>query len=218
MIENIKDNEKFKKYYDILIQENNKYNLTNITDETEVYYKHFLDSLKLGEYIDLNNKSLCDVGSGAGFPGIPLKIMYKDMKLTIIEPTLKRCNFLNMLVKELELDNVIIINDRVENCKELRECYDYVTARAVSNLPMLLELCIPLVKVNGIFCPMKGSNFQEEIEASINALKELDCKVVDVKTYQLSEYGMHSVILINKIKETNKKYPRGYALIKKKPL
>ncbi len=206
----------FKKYYNFLVSENEKYNLTSITLEKEVYIKHFLDSLALENIMDLNAISLCDVGSGAGFPSIPLKIMYPNIKLTIIEPTLKRCKFLEMLVEILELKDVEIINDRAENIKG--RSFDVVSARAVSNLSILLELCIPLVKVNGFFVAYKGSNFQEELNAANNALTKLNSRLIDVYQYDLEEFGKHSLIKVVKEKETNKIYPRPYAQIKKKPL
>ena len=206
----------FEKYYKFLVEENNKYILTSITDKDEVYIKHFLDSLSIENIIDLDNISLCDVGSGAGFPAIPLKIMYPNIKLTIIEPTLKRCNFLKQVVEMLNMKDVEIINDRAENIKDMH--FDVVCARAVSNLSILLELCIPLVKVNGYFISMKGSNYKEELDDASNALNALDAKVEDIYEYDLEEYGKRVLLKIKKIKETKKIYPRMYSQIKKKPL
>ncbi len=217
-IDNIKSNQLFDEYYKFLIEENEKYNLTAITEKEEVFYKHFLDCAKALEYIDLSGKVICDVGSGAGFPGIVLKILCPSLKLYIIEPIGKRCNFLNMLVKRLNLKDVVIINDRAENIKQYRNYFDYVFARAVSNLPMLIELCIPLVKVSGSFIALKGSNYQEEIDSSKNALDELKSLVLKIDTYELEEYGLHSIININKKSKTPDKYPRAYAQIKHKPL
>ena len=219
-MERIKNNDKFKLYYDFLVQENEKYNLTNITEQNEAYIKHFYDSVQMENIVDLNSvKTLCDVGSGAGFPSIPLKILYPHLHVTIVEPTLKRCNFLNQLVKTLQLDNVIIINDRAENMKDLRNNFDIVTARAVASMPILLELCVPLVKVDGMFISLKGSSFHEEMTLSSNAIKELFVKVTKVYEYELpNNYGKHSLIVFNKFKQTNIKYPRNYSTIKKKPL
>lgn len=217
-IEDIYNNKLFEKYYEILVEENSKYNLTAITEKEEVYYKHFYDCAYLLNYIDLDNKVICDVGSGAGFPGIVLKIMCPSLKLFIIEPIGKRCNFLKMLVEKLELTNVVIINDRAENIKQYRNYFDYCFARAVSNLPMLCELCIPLVKVNGYFVALKGSNYQEEIDLAANALKELKSVVDNIYTYELKEYGTHSIVNINKKSKTIDKYPRPFAQIKKNPL
>ena len=215
-INDIINNDSFKKYYEFLKEENEKYNLTTITEENEVYYKHFIDSLSVENIVDLDNIWFCDVGSGAGFPSIPLKIMHPTMRLTIIEPTLKRCNFLKELVNLLNLRDVEIINDRAENVKDRH--FDIVSARAVSSLPILLELCIPLVKVNGYFIAFKGSNYQEELTLSNNALKKLDAKLVDLYKYDLDTYGTHYLLKVLKEKETNKIYPRIYSQIKKKPL
>lgn len=219
-MERIKNNEKFKLYYNFLIQENEKYNLTNITNEEEAYIKHFYDSIQIENAVNLNSiTSLCDVGSGAGFPSIPLKIVYPHLHITIIEPTLKRCNFLKQLVDLLQIENVVIINDRAENMKELRNSFDIVCARAVASMPILLELCVPMVKVNGLFVSLKGSSFHEEMLLSKNAIKLLDVEVNKIYEYQLlNNYGSHSIILFNKKKETNLKYPRNYSMIKKKPL
>ena len=215
-INDIINNDSFKKYYEFLKEENEKYNLTTITEENEVYYKHFIDSLSVENIVDLDNIHFCDVGSGAGFPSIPLKIMHPTMRLTIIEPTLKRCNFLKELVNLLNLEGVEVINDRAENIKNRQ--FDIVSARAVSSLPILLELCIPLVKVNGYFIAFKGANFQEELAISNNAFKKLDAKLTDVYKYDLDNYGSHYLLKILKDKETNKIYPRIYSKIKKQPL
>lgn len=219
-MERILNNDKFKIYYNFLIEENKKYNLTSITDEKEAYIKHFYDSIQMEKAIDMNQvTTLCDVGSGAGFPSIPLKIIYPHLHITIIEPTLKRCNFLNKLVKELELDNVTIINDRAENMKDLRESFDIVCARAVASMPILIELCVPLVKVGGKFVALKGSSFHEEMLASKNAIKTMKISVNKIYEYELLEnYGKHSIIVFDKESGTDLKYPRSYSLIKKKPL
>lgn len=220
-LQDIYNNEKFKIYYEFLVSENEKYNLTNITLKEDVYIKHFLDSLSLENIYDLTQDvSMCDVGSGAGFPSVPLKIMYPNIKLTIIEPTLKRCNFLKQLFEKLEIKDVNVINDRAENIKNMK--FDIVTARAVSNLPMLLELCMPLTKVKGRFIALKGSNYKEELCKANNALKILNGKVYNLREYTLlddeEKYGIHSLIDIIKEKEHSNVYPRSYSLIKKKPL
>lgn len=219
-MDRIKNNQKFDLYYNFLVQENEKYNLTSIIEKEEAYIKHFYDSIQMEKVIDLNNvTSLCDVGSGAGFPSIPLKIVYPHLHITIIEPTLKRCNFLNQLVKLLELDNVTIINDRAENMSNLREAFDVVSARAVASMPVLLELCVPLVKINGKFISLKGSSFHDEMLKSNNAIKQLDVKVENIYEYELlNNYGKHSIITFGKTSKTNIKYPRKYSIIKNKPL
>lgn len=212
--------DKFKEYYEFLISENQKYNLTSITDKEEVFIKHFDDSLAVGDAIDLNEiESICDIGSGAGFPGIPLKIKYPHLKLTIIEPTKKRCNFLEKLVLKLDLKDVIIINDRAENMKDLRETFDVVVARAVAKLRILIELCIPFTKVNGHFLALKGRNYQDEVYDSADALRILSSYVEGDYTYELkNDFGTHSIIKIKKLAQTDNKYPRNYSVIKTKPL
>lgn len=219
-MDRIINNELFNKYYTFLVEENNKYNLTSITEREEAYIKHFYDSAQLEKAINMNEvQTLCDVGSGAGFPSIPLKILYPHLHITIIEPTLKRCNFLNQLVKLLNLNNVTIINDRAENMVNLRENFDVVCARAVANMQVLLELCVPLVKVNGKFISLKGSLFHEELLASKNAIKLLNVKVENIYEYELlNDYGKHSIITFKKETKTNTKYPRKYSVIKNKPL
>ncbi len=219
-MDRIINNELFNKYYTFLVEENNKYNLTSITEREEAYIKHFYDSAQLEKAINMNEvQTLCDVGSGAGFPSIPLKILYPHLHITIIEPTLKRCNFLNQLVKLLNLNNVTIINDRAENMVNLRENFDVVCARAVANMQVLLELCVPLVKVNGNFISLKGSSFHEELLASKNAIKLLNVKVENIYEYELlNDYGKHSIITFKKETKTNTKYPRKYSVIKNKPL
>ena len=212
--------DKFNEYYEFLISENKLYNLTSITDRDEVYIKHFEDSLAVEKAINLNEvETICDVGSGAGFPGIPLKIKYPHLKLTIIEPTHKRCQFLEKLVLKLELDNVIIINDRAENIKDLRESFDIVVARAVASLTILLELCVPLVKVNGNFLALKGRNYKSEVENSMNALRVLSSYVEESIGYELTkDHGRHTIVKVKKLAETESRYPRNYKQIKSKPL
>lgn len=212
--------EVFDKYYDFLIQENQKYDLTNITDYEEVKIKHFEDSLSLEKALDLNSiQTVLDIGSGAGFPGIPLKIKYPHLQLTIIEPTLKRCNFLKELVCRLGLSNVIIICNRAEDAIEQRGKYDLVCARAVARMNILLELAIPLVKTGGLFVAYKGQSYLEEIEESKSAFKELSCFVDNVYAYELKKgYGKHFLVIIKKEKDTNIKYPRKYSQIKKNSL
>ena len=219
-MDRIINNPKFKLYYDYLVSENEKYNLTSITLEKEAYIKHFYDSVQMEKAVDLNSiTSICDVGSGAGFQSIPLKILYPHLHITIIEPTLKRCNFLNGLVKLLELDNVKIINDRAEIMDSLRESFYIVCARAVANMQVLIELCVPLVKVNGYFISLKGSSFHDEMIASKNAINVMKIKVKKIYEYELLEnFGKHSIIVFEKTDTTLKKYPRSYSLIKKKPL
>lgn len=211
--------EKLERYYEILIEENKKINLTGITLKEDVYLKHFYDSLTLYKITDLDNKKLCDIGSGAGFPGIVLKIIFPTLNVTLIDSLEKRCKFLNLIIDKLDLENVKVINDRAENySSKIREEYDIVTARAVSNLKELLEISMPLVKVNGYFIGMK-SNIENEINNIDNCLKELDSSIEEVREFTLPiEKSIRTLIKIKKYKKTNKKYPRNYSIIKKKPL
>ncbi len=213
--------EEFDIYYNLLVLENEKYNLTSITNKEEAFEKHFNDSIHMNKIIDLNSiETLCDIGSGAGFPALPLKIVYPHLKITIIEPTLKRVNFMKMIVERLNLQDVVIINGRAEDViKDYREKFDVVTARAVANLQMLLELTIPYCKVGKYVISYKGSSVHEEINSSKNALKILNSEIIEIKEYELNDsYGKRGLIKIKKITETNLKYPRKFSEIKKKPL
>ena len=212
--------DKFSLYYDFLVSENEKYNLTAITEKKEVYIKHFLDSILMDKVVDLNEKiKICDVGSGAGFPGIPLKICYPNIDLTIIEPTKKRVNFLTMLCDKLDI-KVNIINARAEDvATELEENYDIVTARAVANTNVLLELLTKLCKVKGKLVLYKGEKAREEIDNAKNAINLLKLKVESINDFELDEgYGFRSLVVIGKLEKTSSKYPRRYAEILRKPL
>lgn len=208
---------KLEKFYELLISWNEKMNLTRITEKEEVYLKHFYDSLTLTKVVDLKEiETLCDVGSGAGFPGIVLKIVFPNLKITLIDSLQKRVNYLNEISKELELKDIVAIHTRCEDYARInREKFDIVTARAVANLKMLSELCIPMVKVNGYFIAMKA-NAKEEIKESKNILNELSSKIEEVNEFNLpKEESKRTLIKIKKIKETNKKYPRNIDKIRK---
>lgn len=209
--------ELFRKYYEFLIQENKKYNLTAITNEEEVYYKHFYDSLTLIKTnLIKEGVSLCDIGSGAGFPGIPLKIIYPNLKLTIVESQTKKTEFLKKLVIFLELDNVEIINKRAEEYAHTKY-FDIVTARAVADLSILNELCLPLVKKGGYFIAMKG-NYEEELKRTLNGITILGGKLIEVLSFELpKDMGKRNLIIIKKEKMVQG-YPRAFSQIKKKPL
>lgn len=209
--------EQFHQYAKMLVEWNEKMNLTAITDEDEIYEKHFLDSILPS--FDMNiNGSFCDVGAGAGFPSIPLKIMYPDLQVTIVETLGKRVNFLNALCKELDI-NVDCVHARAEDyAKDHRESFDFVSARAVANLPVLSELCIPLVKLDGYFIAMKGANGDEELLLAEKAITLLGCKEVQRNHKQLSDGSKRVNFVFQKIKPTPKKYPRAFAQIKKNPL
>ena len=208
----------YDRYAHFLIEYNQKVNLTAITDYEDIIEKHFYDSL-LPSFMIAMNEEICDVGAGAGFPSIPLKIAYPNLKVTILEPLHKRCVFLTELVKQLELDNVIIKNVRAEDyAQKNRESYKLVTARAVANLSVLAELCIPLVKVDGIFLAMKGANGKQEAIDASNALKTLKVKLIKQEVVELSNQQTRVNMAYQKLEKTAKKYPRAYAKIKKQPL
>jgi len=209
--------EKFEKYYELLVFYNEKFNITAITDRQEVYKKHFIDSI-LG--VDNFNKGmLIDVGSGGGFPAIPLKIMKDDLDVTMLESTGKKCEFLNVVIKELDLKNIRVINGRAEEKgKDLayREKFDYCTARAVAKLNSLSEYCIPFVKKGGLFVSYKG-DAEEEIKEAVSAIKILGGEIKEVKNYQL-DGAKRALVKIEKIKNTPLKYPRGNGKERKNPL
>ncbi len=212
--------EKFNIYYEELIKVNEYMNLTAITEHDEVFNKHFLDSLTILKALDnKDNIKLLDVGSGAGFPAIPLAIT-TNLDITIIDALGKRINFLNETINKLGLTNVKALHKRAEDyAKEMREAFDVTTARAVARLPMLLELCLPLTKVNGLFIAMKAQSGKEEIEEAKNAISILGGKVEKVIELELPDNaGLRNIIIIRKVKETPAKYPRAFAKIKEKPL
>lgn len=212
---------KFEKYYSFLISYNEKVNLTNIVEYDEVYIKHFYDSLTLLNSMDLSGKKILDVGAGAGFPSIPCAIINKDIDVTIIDALNKRITFLNELINLLDLKNAKAIHKRAEEyANDFREYYDILTARAVARLNMLAELCLPLLKVGGYFLVLKGLNADDELKEASNAISLLGGKYIKTLSYDLP-LGMgdnHKIIVIKKVKETPKKYPRAFAQIKKSPL
>lgn len=207
---------KLEKFYELLISWNEKMNLTRITNKEDVYLKHFYDSLTLIRVINLSDiETLCDVGSGAGFPGIVLKIVFPNLKITLIDSLNKRVNYLNEIIKCLELENIEAIHTRCEDyAKVNREKYDVITARAVASLKILSELCIPMAKVNGHFVAMKA-NINEEIAEAIPILKKLDSKIDLIDEFELPvEKSKRTLVKVKKTKETNKKYPRSIDKIK----
>lgn len=207
----------FKRYADLLVEWNEKMNLTAIVKMEEIYKKHFLDCILPSFGMNMVG-SLCDVGAGAGFPSIPLLIVYPKLNVTIVEPLQKRCTFLKHLVKELKLENIVIENRRSEEyVKEMRETFDIVSARAVANLVMLSELCIPLLKVDGIFLAMKGSGANEELKQAEYAIQTLGCRLLKKEENKLDEAKRINLIFVKENK-TPAKYPRIFAKIKKEPL
>ena len=209
--------EKFEKYYDLLVFYNQKFNITAITEKTEVYKKHFIDSLLGVEFFDCG--LLIDIGSGGGFPAIPLKIVNDSLDVTMLEATGKKCDFLNTVIKELDLKNIRVINGRAEEYAKnpkFRESFDYCTARAVARLNTLCEYCLPFVKKGGYFVSYKGDATDEFREVT-NALKILGGKVEDIKTYLLED-AKRTLIKIKKENSTTPKYPRGNGKERKNPL
>ena len=211
--------EKLDIYYNLLIEENKKYNLTAITNKEDVYLKHFYDSLTLTKIITLSNQHICDIGTGAGFPGIVLKIIFPDLKVTLLDSTEKKCKFLKLIISKLNLNNIDVINERAEiYSKTTREKYDIVTSRAVAPLKHLLEYSIPLVKVNGYYIAMKGDISKEIVGIDIYE-KKLDIKEVKRLSFELpKENSIRTLIKYQKIAKTNIKYPRRYTEIKKKEI
>ena len=208
----------FEKYLSLLLEWNEKFNLTAITDKDEIEEKHFIDSIELVKYFDVKNKTLLDVGSGAGFPGIPLAIVETTLKVTLLETTGKRVTFLKEVVKQLGLSNVEVVQGRAEEQKE-REKYDIVTARAVKELNILLELCFYQVKVGGTFIAYKSSGVDEEINNAKHAFKALQIDEYKKFDYFLPKSKNSRVFLgILKKNKTQKKYPRRYSEIIKQPL
>ena len=208
-----------EKYYEMLIEYNKVMNLTAITKKEEVYLKHFYDSLTISKIIDLNNEeSLCDVGTGAGFPGIVLKIFYPNLNITLVDSLNKRINFLNEVIKELKLEKIETVHARMEEySKNNIEKFDVVTARAVAQMNFLLEVSVPMLKVGKYFVAMKGNL---ENESNYNkALEKLFSEQVSLIKFKLPyEESSRTLIKIIKNKSTSKTFPRKYNEIKRKPL
>lgn len=211
---------KFELYYNKLIEVNSYMNLTAITEHDQVYLKHFYDSLTITKAIKGDNYNILDVGAGAGFPSVPLAIVKPNINVTIIDSLNKRINFLNDLSKYLELDNVSAYHERAEEYqKKKRNSFDVVTARAVARLNVLAELCMPLVKIGGLFIAMKGQDGKLELDEAKNAINILGGKVKEVITLDLPDnQGKREIIVIEKVKECPNKYPRAFAKIKERPL
>lgn len=221
-----KQMEQFDEYYHLLVETNRQVNLTRITEENDVYLKHFYDSIT-GALADPRLQSqeltLCDIGAGAGFPSLPLKIAFPQLQVTIVDSLNKRINFLQDLVNRLGLRGVTLIHDRAETFSgkksPYRESYDVVTARAVARLAVLSELCLPAVKVNGEMIAYKASAADDELAASQVAIKELGGQVQKEVSLNLPRTDeQRKIILIDKVTATPKKYPRRPGLPNKKPI
>ncbi len=215
--------EQFDKYFEFMVSENEKYNLTAIIEKNDVYIKHFLDSMLIkNSGIDIFSKSIIDIGTGAGFPSIPIKILEPSVKVTGLDSLNKRITFLNQLVALLGLDQCHFIHGRAEDFgqdKKYREFYDIAVSRAVAELRLLLELVMPFVKVNGYFIAYKSIKTKTELDDAQNALKCMKSKLVDTKKILLPDgYGERDLLIIQKTGNIEKKYPRKAGVPKKNPL
>jgi len=213
----------FERYYELLVEWNEKMNLTAITEKEDVYLKHFYDSISAAFYVDFTEvTTLCDVGAGAGFPSIPLKICFPHLHISIVDSLNKRITFLNHLSDELGLDYTNFYHDRAETFgknKAHREKYDMVTARAVARMSVLSELCLPLVKKGGLFVAMKASNVKEELSNAKKAIGMLGGQTDKMYSFVLpEEESERNIVKIDKVKETPNKYPRKPGTPNKLPL
>jgi len=215
--------QQFEQYYQLLIEWNEKMNLTGITEKNQVYEKHFYDSVTPAFYFDFSSvKSVIDVGSGAGFPGIPLKICYPHLQLTILDSLKKRLTFLQEVINELRLKQVNLVHSRAEDGGQnllYREKYDLVTARAVARLSVLSEFCLPFTRVGGTFLVMKGAQCEEEISEAKKAISILGGKIQNIHRFILPiEQSERNIIQILKEKKTPKSYPRKAGIPAKNPI
>ena len=218
---NDKQLNQFYDYMNLLLEWNEKINLTAITEPQEVILKHFIDSLTINKYIK-ENTTIADVGTGAGFPGIPLKIYREDLKITLIDSLNKRINFLNEVIDKLHLENISTIHSRIEDFgkdKKHREKYEYVTARAVANLTTLSEYLMPISKVGGKCICMKGNEIKDEIKDSKKAINILGGMIEKIDEFNLPDSDIsRNIIIVKKIKNTPNKYPRKAGIPSKEPL
>lgn len=214
--------EQFQKYFELLAEWNEKMNLTAITDESGVALKHFADSLSLLNFVDIpQNSSLADVGTGAGFPGVVLKIARPDIKLTLIDSLNKRLVFLGEVCAQLGIDAELIHSRAEDGARDekLRESFDFAVSRAVARMNVLSEYCLPYVKVGGAFCALKGAQANEEFKESLNAINTLGGKLEKKYFFELPENGgERAIAVVRKVKNTPQKYPRQSGKIKAKAL
>ncbi|WP_418325316.1 16S rRNA (guanine(527)-N(7))-methyltransferase RsmG [Ruminococcus sp.] len=214
--------EQFQKYFELLVEWNEKMNLTAITDESGVALKHFADSLSLLNFVDIpQNSSLADVGTGAGFPGVVLKIARPDIKLTLIDSLNKRLVFLGEVCAQLGIEAELIHSRAEDGARDekLRESFDFAVSRAVARMNVLSEYCLPYVKVGGAFCAMKGAQANEEFKESLNAINTLGGKLEKKYFFELPENGgERAIAVVRKVKNTPQKYPRQSGKIKAKAL
>ncbi len=218
---NEKQVKQFYDYMKLLLEWNEKINLTAITEPEEIILKHFIDSMTIAKYIE-EGSNLIDVGTGAGFPGIPLKIIRKDIEVTLLDSLNKRINFLEEVIARLELNQIKAIHSRVEEFgreKSNRESFDCATSRAVANLSTLAEYLLPLVKLKGSCISMKGPNIEEEIQQSKNAISLLGGKLEEIEKFQLPKSDIdRNVVVIRKMKDTPARFPRRPGMPAKEPI
>jgi len=222
MFDEIKYNQ-FIKYKNLLKEWNEKINLTAITEDEEIIKKHFIDSIKIFRFSPLSKmNNIIDVGTGAGFPGLPIKIVNPDIKVTLLDSLNKRVNFLNTVISELGINNIDAIHGRAEEFsrkEEHRGQFDGAVSRAVANLTVLSELCIPYVKNNGYFIALKGPAVEEEIKQAKKAIGILGGKLEEILPVEVEGTDLrHNLVIIKKVKDTPKIYPRNAGNITKKPL
>lgn len=207
---------RFNIYYEYLVEQNQLLNLTAITEKEDVYLKHFYDSIQITEYFDFSNQLVLDIGAGAGFPSVPIYILNPSMKLSIVDGLNKRIDFLKRLSDKIEL-KIDLIHGRAEELNRLNY-FDFVLARAVAKLNILVEMALPILKLNGYFIAYKSINYQEELEEALEGIVFLGGQVEKVIEYDLSEGLKHVYVVIKKVKPSPKGYPRIYSKIKKSPL
>ena len=211
--------ERFRVYYELLSGKNAVMNLTAITGEEDTARLHFLDSLSPALLFDMDGCSVIDVGTGAGFPGLPLKIVCPGLDLTLLDSQNKRVDFLSDVCNRLELTGVECVHQRAEECGQRREGFDFAVSRAVARLNVLCELCLPYVKQEGVFLALKGPALSEELEEAEKAIRLLGGKLERVFDYSIPGVeARHNIAVIRKVSPTPGKYPRRFALIKKSPL
>ena len=217
---NEKKSELFYQYMNLILQWNEKINVTAIKNEKEFIVKHFVDSLTISGFVD-NSKQILDIGTGAGFPGIPLKIYHSNVEFTLIDSINKKITVLNDVIEQLHLNKIEALHIRAEELAKdanYRECFDVVTTRAVSNLATISEYMLPFVKIGGKAICMKGPNVEQELADSKNAIQLLGGEIEQIKKININDELERNLIVIKKISATNKKYPRGQGKPAKEPI
>lgn len=211
--------EKFYIYSKLLIEWNKRINLTAITDESDIFLKHFIDSISLYSINEIHKcNTVIDVGTGAGFPGLPMKIVKPEIELTLLDPLNKRLKFLECVINELDLKNINLIHGRAEDVSretKQRDSYELAVTRAVASLPIVAEYCLPYVKKGGIFAALKGPNISQELSFIPERIEQLSGKLENiVQISDIDEFD-HNIVIVRKSKETSKEYPRKNILIKR---